>query len=372
MGQVMQITVGHNFVRWCCSSWIFCVLCASLTAQENASPKQESNVDATQSSGSALKFIAPKKVEMLIGVSISPVDGNLLEAIAQTVFPTDWPEQKVEIVEQNIPQNMKLKWRDMPGNNKQMLVFAPILTPGQVQATVKVSIEKMHTVAPEDTSKLVIPKRLPSSMKNFLGTSPYIDPGVSEIKKIAKQIADSEPLTDWKRVELLYDWVRDNIVYENGKLKSVAQALKDRSGDCEEMTSVFIALCRASKVPARCVWIPNHCYPEFYLEDENGEGQWFPCQVAGTRNFGSMPEYLPILQKGDRFKVPERTEQLRYLQDYFSGKNLGRKDPKVEFIRQLLGDAANLRAPDLAGTANLNAAPTEGNEQAEVKKPKSP
>ena len=151
---------------------------------------------------------------------------------------------------------------------------------------------------------------------------------------------------DWWEVEALYDWVRENITYVNGDLKTVREALRDREGDCEEMTSTFVALCRAARIPARVVWIPNHCYPEFYLEDAEGKGHWFPCQVAGTRNFGSMPEYLPILQKGDRFKVPERTELQRYLADYLSSKKvLGRKKPDVEFIRQLLGDAAQLRAP---------------------------
>ena len=110
---------------------------------------------------------------------------------------------------------------------------------------------------------------------------------------------------------------------------------------------------RAARVPARCVWIPNHCYPEFYMEDKYKNGYWFPCQVAGTRNFGSMPEYLPILQKGDRFKVPEKPELQRYLADFLKAKKVsGRVDPQVEFVRQLLGDAAKLRSPDLNGSAN--------------------
>ena len=159
---------------------------------------------------------------------------------------------------------------------------------------------------------------------------------------------------------MLYDWVRDNIAYERGELKTVREALRDRTGDCEEMTSTFVALCRAARVPARCVWIPNHCYPEFYMEDENGNGCWFPCQVAGTRNFGSMPEYLPILQKGDRFKVPEKPELQRYLADFLSAQKVtGRQQPQVEFIRQLLGDAANLRAPDLQSAATTPADATD-------------
>lgn len=82
------------------------------------------------------------------------------------------------------------------------------------------------------------------------------------------------------------------------------------------------------------------------MEDKLGQGYWFPCQLAGTRNFGSMPEYLPILQKGDRFKVPEKQELQHYLADYLSSQRVtGRTEPRVEFIHQLLGDAANLTTP---------------------------
>ena len=216
---------------------------------------------------------------------------------------------------------------------------------------VPVSIQKRHIVGPVDTERFTVPKRLPRDLRNYLGNSPYIEADSSEVRRIVREIQAQNPLTQWKMIELFYDWVRDNMEYTRGELKSVRQALRDGTGDCEEMTSTFVALCRAARVPARCVWIPNHCYPEFYMEDEEGHGYWFPCQVAGTRNFGSMPEYLPILQKGDRFRVRDKTE--RYLADFLQAKKVsGRVDPKVEFIRQLLGDAAQLRAPDLEGNAN--------------------
>ena len=119
---------------------------------------------------------------------------------------------------------------------------------------------------------------------------------------------------------MIYDWVRDTIEYRNGDLRQIKEALKDKQGDCEEMTGIFVALCRASDIPARCVWIPEHCYPEFYLEDEDGVGYWFPCQAAGERQFGQMHDYRPILQKGDRFKVPEEIAMQRYVSHFFSCK----------------------------------------------------
>ena len=116
--------------------------------------------------------------------------------------------------------------------------------------------------------------------------------------------------------------------------KGALAALRDGTGDCEEMTSLFIAVCRASDIPARTVWVPGHCYPEFYLEDEEGKGHWFPCQAAGSRDFGGILEYRPVLQKGDNFRPPyDRSERQRYLAEHLTGT--GGK-PTVKFVRKTL------------------------------------
>lgn len=326
---------------------------ALATAPSNGGDVQSSDV-AGQSDNLVLQYVAPKTFDMLIGLRIAAADGNMYGTMATTVFPTPWPEQQVEIVETSVPPTSKNQFRDLPGGNRQWMFFVPTVpAAAEVEATITVRITKSHIVGPEDTLQFTIPKRLSRDLKQFMSNSPFIESTSNEVRKIVREIEATEPLTDWKKVELLYDWVRDNIAYERGELKSVRDAIRDKTGDCEEMTSTFVALCRAARVPARCVWVPNHCYPEFYLEDAQGEGHWFPCQVAGTRNFGSMPDYLPILQKGDRFKVPEKPELQRYLADYLqSQKVLGNRDPQVEFIRQMLGDAANIQPPDLDGLAN--------------------
>ena len=72
-------------------------------------------------------------------------------------------------------------------------------------------------------------------------------------------------------------------------------------------------------MPARTVWVPGHCYPEFYLEDAEGKGHWFPCQAAGVRSFGGIDEKRPILQKGDNFTVPKRREKQRYVSEFLKG-----------------------------------------------------
>ena len=295
-----------------------------------------------------LEYVAPRTIEMLVGLRVTTGNGEMASTLATTVFPTTWPEQEVEVLEVKMPNGLHHTFRDLPGNNRQLLMVAPTIPAfTTLEGTVKLRVIKSHIIGPEDTSTLVIAKHPPREVKIFTGNSPYIDTNSSEVRKIAREIQSAEPASAWQHVELIYDWVRDNIQYTRGDLKDTKKTLRDKTGDCEEMTSLFVALCRASNIPARCVWIPNHCYPEFYLEDADGHGFWFPCQAAGTRSFGSMPEYMPILQKGDRFKVPEKQDSQRYLADLLTSKKLtGQQSPKVEFIRQLLGDAANLKVAD--------------------------
>src|SRR6187397_2843637 len=102
---------------------------------------------------------------------------------------------------------------------------------------------------------------------------------------------------------------------------------------------LFIALCRANKIPARMVWVEGHAYPEFYLEEADGKGFWYPCESAGAHAFGGMPLARTILQKGDNFKVPERKERLRYASDYLIGVPASRDSgqPTCNFLHQELG-----------------------------------
>ncbi len=87
------------------------------------------------------------------------------------------------------------------------------------------------------------------------------------------------------------------------KLDTCLEAIDKGTGDCNQLTSTFIAICRASRIPARTVRIPEHCYPEFYLLDAEGKGHWYPAEASGSEDFGGIGTTKPILQKGDNFKI---------------------------------------------------------------------
>ena len=121
-------------------------------------------------------------------------------------------------------------------------------------------------------------------------------------------------------------------------------ALSTGVGDCEELTSLFIALCRQHGIPARSVWVDGHTYPEFYLVDGQGVGEWFPCQAAGDRAFGSLPAMRPILQKGDRFQIPRLFRrprgpaEARYIGEHLRAVpgTAGATQPRFRFVREIV------------------------------------
>ncbi len=309
--------------------------------------KEESDPSAEpKESTLGIELFAPRKMEMQFGMKFMSNQNYCTNMHATIPFPLNWPEQKVTVMNSQIPTGVVWVFRDLPLGSKQnalarqlVMDIAGLGPNNQLDLLVNVEIEKSFINPPADPTVFVIPKKPGNDLRFFVGRgSPYIDHELGEVKRVAKQIAAENPENAWEHVEKLYDWVRENIEYRKGPIRHMRDALKDKKGDCEEMTGLFVALCRASNIPARCVWIPEHCYPEFYLEDPQGEGHWFPCQVAGDRQFGQMHDYRPILQKGDRFKVPEETGPLRYISHFFtckqkpSGPGL---DPNVEPVQDL-------------------------------------
>ncbi len=315
-----------------------------------AKPSKEDSNQASEpaEATSGIEFFAPRKMEMQFGMRFMSNQNFCTNMHATTPFPLNWPEQKVTVTSSQIPQGVVWAFRDLPIGAKQnalarqlVMDIAGLGPNNQLDLLVNVEIEKSFINPPADPTVFVIPnpKKIGKELRFFVGSgSPYIDHELGEVKRVAKQIAADAPENAWTHVERIYDWVREHIEYRNGPIRHMRETLKDKKGDCEEMTGLFVALCRASNIPARCVWVPEHCYPEFYLEDPQGEGHWFPCQVAGDRQFGQMHDYRPILQKGDRFKVPEETAPLRYVTQFFtckkkpSGPGL---DPIVEPVLDL-------------------------------------
>ena len=245
--------------------------------------------------------------------------------VATAPIPIQCPEQTLEIVNETRGDGVRgIKTKDLRPMARQMVFKIASLQGGQGGETaITFKITKRPIVAPAETDEFVFAKKPRGKLKDYLGPSPFIESKEERIVDIANQL--SEKHTDesaWEQVEAIYNWVRENVEYKfDTQIHSCVDALESGKGDCEELSSLFIAICRARDIPARAVWIPGHTYPEFYLVDAEGEGHWFPCQAAGTYQFGEMNERRPILQKGDRFKISGQKEIQRYAQPTLKCKN---------------------------------------------------
>jgi hypothetical protein len=271
---------------------------------------------------------------MKFGMVISAGNAPCRGLMGSAPVPIDWAEQQVRIVEENVSPGVRITYRQLTPTVKEMLVSVPFLAAGATaEATVVVEMTRHSLNAPAETDGFVIPDRVSLDMRrNYMAASPGIEIIDREIRRqSAEAFRSTEGEPAWQRVEGLYKWVREVVEYKDGPLKGAAQALKDGNGDCEELSSLFIAACRINGIPARTVWVPGHCYPEFYLEDAEGNGHWFPCQAAGTYHFGEMPEFRPILQKGDNFRVPGESRPKRYVAERLTGAGGA---PNVRFIRE--------------------------------------
>ena len=289
------------------------------------------------------RFGDPDAAMFQVGAEITANKVACQNIRAMVAVPFECDEQTVEIVDEEFSRHIgNVKYRDLDGGARQMLITVPKLALGETARAVVTFQVTTKVILPPDesvTPTLAIPKKPERQVRKFLTTSPYIETRDRAIRSLARdlweQATEEVGQSDWQRVEFLYDYMLDNIQYVEGPDKSALTTLREGKSDCHGRSALFIALCRSNKVPARMVWVNGHCYAEFYLEDAEGNGTWYPAESAGTRAFGEMPLARTILQKGDNFKVPERPrDRLRYASDYATGTPA--PGPKVKFIREEL------------------------------------
>lgn len=244
---------------------------------------------------------------------------------ATSPVPIECPEQTLELIEEErLGDVAAIKLKPLKPNGRQMMFKIDRMQPGEdALAAVRFRITKRDITAPDDPQRFTFATNPRGQLRFYLGKSPYIDTDEKRVIEIADTLRQQNAdLTPWEQVEAIYRWVRENVDYKfDTQIHTCIEALDSGTGDCEELSSLFIAICRIQNIPARAVWIPGHTYPEFYLEDENGDGHWFPCQAAGSYQFGSMSEQRPILQKGDRFRVSGQRGLVRYAQPTLKSRN---------------------------------------------------
>jgi transglutaminase-like putative cysteine protease len=86
----------------------------------------------------------------------------------------------------------------------------------------------------------------------MLSPSAYIEASNSEIKDLSEKLNKT---AEYDTAKAIFSWISPNIKSEsyNGSPKSALNTLHQLQGDCTDAAHLFIALARASKIPARLV-----------------------------------------------------------------------------------------------------------------------
>ena len=288
-----------------------------------------------QSNDPGVSFGEPLSYKWRVGVQIQTGDRPCKNLRLTIPVPVDWPEQEVEIDEESVPVEITdLDYRDGESGLRQIVAnIRHIDANSDITMTVTYNVQVSPVNGPTDTSIYSIPEEVPRELRQYLGTSPGITFRNSKMRRQVREIAAENELA-WNQVEGIYDWIRENVEFRQVAMSDSLSAFRAGEGCAEDLVGLFVAMCRAHEVPARMVWVDGHQYAEFYLVDNTGEGHWFPCNVAGLRDFGSISDPRIILQKGDDIDVPEKHDSQRYVAEHLSGS--GNVKPAVRFIRDMI------------------------------------
>ena len=299
----------------------------------------------------ALELNDPRTYRLKVVIRIEAPEAPAKGIVATSPIPMDWPEQKVRLLSQKLSPGCRASEQIIRGQAAFLKFQVPQISKGGtafVERLYEITRYRTKFILPGE--ELQLPRAAPPEMKDQLaGTPPGIELQNPRMIELAETLRCShEQDGSWETVKSFWSWTRDNVKFENGDFRGAMHAIDQHCGDCEEMSALFVGMCRLSGIPARTVWVDTHDYPEFYLLDKQGKGHWIPAQVLGPPWFGEMAEYRPILQKGDRFYDPLQRTYVRYLPQTVRGADAKVK-PKVQFLHQIISDS-DINGPSYSNT----------------------
>lgn len=86
----------------------------------------------------------------------------------------------------------------------------------------------------------------------FVHSERYIESDHPELSQFAEKFKDQQPA---KTAKNAFQWVADHLKYTgySPNERGALYALRNKQGDCTEFAYLFAALCRANRIPTRCI-----------------------------------------------------------------------------------------------------------------------
>ncbi len=280
-----------------------------------------------------------QRIRLRIGLRIQATNGLVQRAVATVVHPMEWPEQKLQLVDSEAPAGVQVQTRRVGGTAEQMIMRIPSMAAGTTVVCTRTFEMTRWTQRVKPEAREQLRAVSPEQSRSFLQPSDGIESTHQEIRQFAKE-ATGENWSAWDRVNALFQATRSRVKYVEGPFAGALAGLRAGQGDCEELTCLFIAVCRASGIPARVVWGPGHTWGEFALADADGKFVWIPADPAKERQLGVINHFTPILQKGDRFVLPDMPgKPQRYLAPRCTGSGATPLLEAIEDVQPIAADA---------------------------------
>lgn len=204
--------------------------------------------------------------------------------------------------------------RDAPGSLARLRIrFNGIGVPSLGGPRQRVSGDTLEIVRESAVQAHATPYRLPSrdtALARWLAPEPLIQSRDPRIAAQARLIVERER-NPARAAELLTHWVHHNVRREaTSGVPSAEKVLETRRGDCNEHTTLYVALARALGLPARTVagllYLKGrfyyHAWPEVYLGDwvaVDPTFDQFPADAAHLRfvvgGLARQVELLPLI-----------------------------------------------------------------------------
>ena len=133
----------------------------------------------------------------------------------------------------------------------------------------------------------------------------YINPGNNEIILEKNKIIQSLNSDNSFLIGLeIFKWLKENTQYRehlnNHDLQTDLETLNKKTGDCDDLSVLYISLCRSAGIPARLIkgilieevnnylHIEPHAWVEIFTGSSSGKNGWIPVECAGEADDVSM------------------------------------------------------------------------------------
>ncbi len=143
------------------------------------------------------------------------------------------------------------------------------------------------------SSSIYQPVPVPAEMEKYLQATKNCQVNDPRIQSLAASLTQSAD-TAYGKATNIFNWVRDNIVYEfyyntkdNGAISGAVSTLLAKTGNCVDTSHLLIALARAAGIPARyehgtCTFTTGtygHVWAQLWID-----GKWYNADAISLKN----------------------------------------------------------------------------------------